>query len=147
MRALARRAFLRFMPLAAAAGPMAARAVVNDQMARHTGGALGSALAEAPTPPLSIDYPPEFQALEALMQTRHERAQTTIAYRDGHFDPHIAALRSLPHATKVRMQIAQDEAFKAANRSLSERIQEWRAKLWGTPANVGAQIARRSMLK
>jgi hypothetical protein len=131
LKQMARRAFLRGAGTAALAAPIAAKAAVNNAMAQHTGGALGSVLQQPPSAPAAINTPPELQALYDLSQKRQERAQQLVAYRDGHFDADIAALRSLPHASKVRMQQARDDAFKAANRTIFEQISEWQSKLWG----------------
>ncbi len=128
MKELARRAFLRFIPVVAAAGPMAAKAAVNGAMSQQVAGALGQALNGAPSALQAPNMPPEIQALYDLTAKRREQAQQIIAYRDGHFDADIAALRSLPHATKVRMQLARDDAFKAANRTIWDKISEWQGR-------------------
>jgi hypothetical protein len=144
---LARRGFLKFFGGAAVAGPAVARNAVNHAMASQQAGALANAVSAYQTPVAAPEEPPVIRELRELGWRRNEDAQRLIAYRDGHFDSDIACLHSLPHATKVRMQKARDDAWTKETRSIFDRLRDLEngiaGRIGGTMAQAAVSVSRR----
>jgi len=109
-----RRDFIGRMAAGLAAIPGLGKHVGNAAMNNRKGTLLAGLTNDALAQEIEPRWSPEKIAFDLAITRARRRQQDGVMYRDGPFDPDIAAMRSSSYATKARVQRERDQQAESA---------------------------------
>lgn len=124
--ALSRRAALGRIMGGAALAPTLAQNLASSAISAQATAPLKPLTEGAMVPPSASPISEAEHLLRKPLRWLHAKTQgdfqDRVMYRQGPFDPDIAALNSLPYASRVRMQQHRDKATRSQLDGLREKL-------------------------